>query len=58
MLAVQRIKLDKEERCERKKAEDLARWEQYQFTGKAIPQAIATDWLTHLGQSKVIPCPK
>lgn len=50
--------LEREERSEREKAEDMARWEQYQLTGKAIPQAVVTDWLANLAQGKVVPCPK
>ena len=40
--------LEVEERRERKKAEDLARWERYVETGRAVPHEIVTAWLDEL----------
>ena len=37
-----------EERYEREKAEDLARWERYVETGHAIPHETVTAWLDGL----------
>ena len=50
--------LEREERYEREKAEDMERWEAYQLTGHFVPQAAVTDWLAELGQGKSPPCPK
>ena len=40
--------LDAEERYEREKAEDLARWERYAATGHAVPHEAAMTWLDDL----------
>ena len=37
-----------EERYEREKAEDLARWERYVETGHAVPHETASAWLDEL----------
>ena len=37
-----------EERYEREKAEDLARWERYVETGHAVPHETVTAWLDGL----------
>jgi predicted transcriptional regulator len=50
--------LDHEERYEQEKREDMERWQRYQLTGEAIPQATAAAWLGELAQGKVLPCPK
>lgn len=49
--------LEREERYEREKREDMERWENYQFTGKAIPQERVLEWLNDLAQGKDVPCP-
>jgi predicted transcriptional regulator len=50
--------LDREEKYEREKREDMARWERYQLTGEAVSHDAATRWLDDLAQGKVTPCPK
>jgi len=50
--------LEREEKYEREKREDMERWERYQLTGEAIPHAKATAWLEKLAQGKVMSCPK
>ena len=40
--------LDGEERHERERTEDLARWERYVETGHAIPHEAVTAWLDEL----------
>ena len=40
--------LEVEERHEREKAEDLARWERYVETGHAVPHETVTAWLDEL----------
>jgi predicted transcriptional regulator len=50
--------LDREERYEQEKAEDLARWERYQLTGHAISHQDTMQWLQQLAQGESIPCPK
>jgi len=52
------IYLEREEQYEREKQEDLARWEQYQLTGKAVSHEDATQWLEKLVQGKVEACPE
>ena len=37
--------LDVEERYERERAEDLARWERYVETGHAVPHETVSEWL-------------
>jgi predicted transcriptional regulator len=50
--------LDREERYEQEKQEDMARWEDYSLTGIAVSQSDVTAWLSNLTQGKVTPCPK
>lgn len=50
--------LEREERFEREKQEDSARYERYQLTGEAISDEAATAWLEDLAQGKAAPCPK
>ena len=55
--------LEQEEKVEREKAEDKARWETYQLSGKAMTHETATQWLEKLAKGsfekgKVEPCPK
>ena len=40
-----------EERYEREKAEDMARWERYVETGSAVPHETVTAWLDELADS-------
>ena len=47
--AIERF-LDTEERYEREKAEDLARWERYVETGAAVPHEEATARLSALAE--------
>lgn len=44
--------LQREERYEAEKAEDMARYERYQLTGMSIPQEDAEDWLENLAKGK------
>ncbi len=44
--------LDREEKYEQEKREDMERWEQYQLTGVAVPHAQAAEWLENLAQRK------
>ncbi len=44
-----------EEQYEREKAEDLARWEQYQNTGEAIDNSSVCSWLEKLANGQVEP---
>ncbi|ONG56259.1 toxin-antitoxin system [Pseudoroseomonas deserti] len=41
--------LEREEGYEREKSEDLARWESYRLTGRAVPDAAVQDWLDSFG---------
>ncbi|MEI6639169.1 MAG: toxin-antitoxin system [Chlorobium sp.] len=45
--------LDREEKYEQEKREDMERWEQYQLTGVAVPHEQAAEWLENLAQGKV-----
>jgi len=47
-----------EENYEREKSEDMERYEQYQLTGKAISNDVATAWLNDLSHNKAAPCPQ
>jgi predicted transcriptional regulator len=50
--------LEREEKFEREKREDMERWERYQLTGVAVPHEKAAAWLDKLAQGKVASCPK
>ena len=50
--------LDREEKYEQEKREDMERWERYQLTGEAIPHEKAAAWLETLAKGKVTSCPK
>lgn len=50
--------LAKEEQYEQEKAEDMARWERYIVTGKAIEQNPVEKWLQDLANGTVSKCPK
>ncbi|HTE58427.1 MAG TPA: ribbon-helix-helix protein, CopG family [Verrucomicrobiae bacterium] len=55
--ALQRY-LAEEERFEREKAEDLAEYEDYLLTGKAIDNETVTSWLTELADGKKTAWPR
>lgn len=55
--ALQRY-LAEEERYEREKAEDLAEYEDYLFTGKAIDSETVASWLNQLTSGKQTAWPK
>ncbi len=55
--ALQRYLLE-EERYEREKAEDLAEYESYMLTGKAIDNETVTSWLSELANGKKTAWPK
>ena len=44
--------LEREEQYEKEKTEDMARWEQYIITGKAINKEEVEAWLKDLSQDK------
>lgn len=44
--------LEREEQYEIEKAEDIARWEQYLITGKAIEHEEVEEWLKDLSSGK------
>lgn len=50
--------LEREERYEREKAEDIAEYKDYVLTGKAIDNERVVAWLEDLAQGKNMPCPK
>ncbi|MEW6735853.1 MAG: ribbon-helix-helix protein, CopG family [Acidobacteriota bacterium] len=50
--------LEREERYELEKREDMERWERYQLTGKATSHETAAEWLTSLAEGEDKPCPK
>jgi predicted transcriptional regulator len=55
--ALQRY-LTEEERYEREKAEDLAEYEDYLLTGKAVDNTMVTSWLSELARGKKTAWPK
>lgn len=55
--ALQRY-LTEEERYEREKAEDLAEYEDYLLTGKAVDNKTVTSWLYELASGKKAAWPK
>jgi predicted transcriptional regulator len=50
--------LAEEERYEREKAEDLAEYEDYLLTGKAIDNETVASWLNELANGKKVTWPK
>lgn len=44
--------LQREERYEQEKAEDMARWEKYLRTGEAVDSEAVEQWLKDLSQGK------
>lgn len=50
--------LDTEERYEREKSEDMARWERYVVTGKAVTDEKARAWIEDLARNKQAPWPR
>ena len=45
--------LRREERYEKEKAEDLARYEQYQVSGKVVSEERVEEWLEGLSKGKI-----
>jgi predicted transcriptional regulator len=50
--------LDREERYEQERREDMARWERYQLTGAAVPHKTVAKWLSDTAHGKSTPCPR
>lgn len=50
--------LAEEERYEREKAEDMAEYEEYMLSGKAIDNETVATWLNDLAQGNKTPWPK
>ena len=50
--------LEREERYERERQEDAARYERYLLTGEAVSDEKATAWLQELAAGKASPCPR
>ena len=50
--------LDREERYEREKQEDMARWENYQLTGEAVQHKTVAKWLRDTAQGKTAKWPR
>jgi len=50
--------LDREEKYEQEKREDMERWERYQLTGDAVSHDKAAEWIENLAQGKVTACPR
>ncbi|UWX56798.1 ribbon-helix-helix protein, CopG family [Chlorobaculum sp. MV4-Y] len=50
--------LDREEKYEEEKREDMDRWERYQLTGIAVTHEKAAEWLENLAEGKVTACPR
>ena len=44
--------LDREEKYEQEKREDMERWERYQLTGDAVPYEKAVEWIENLTQQR------
>ena len=49
--------LDREERYEQEKQEDMARWENYQLTGEAVPHKTVAKWLRDTARDKIAKWP-
>ena len=50
--------LDREEKYELEKSEDMKRWENYELTGQAIDNSSVTTWLQKLADGKTEPWQK
>ncbi len=50
--------LDREERYEQEKQEDMARWERYQLTGEAVPHQTVTKWLRDTARGNAATWPR
>lgn len=50
--------LEREEKYENEKAEDLQRWERYRLTGQAIDGNEVEEWLDDLANNRVASCPQ
>ena len=49
--------LEREERTERERVEDAARWERYVLTGEATPHDQVRGWLSGLAEGRDEGCP-
>jgi predicted transcriptional regulator len=49
--------LDREEKYEREKREDMERWERFELTGRSVSHDSAAAWLTNLAEGKDATCP-
>jgi predicted transcriptional regulator len=47
--------IEREERRERERKEDLARWEHFALTGEAVEHGTARDWLERLARGERTP---
>ncbi len=47
--------IEREERRERERKEDLARWEHFALTGEAVGHGTARDWLERLARGERTP---
>lgn len=50
--------IEREEKYEHEKSEDMAEYEDYLLTGKAIDNKVVLAWLNDLSNNKITPCPK
>ena len=50
--------LDREERYEQEKQEDMARWERYQLTGEAVPHQTVAKWLRDTARGNAATWPR
>jgi predicted transcriptional regulator len=50
--------LDREEKYEEERREDMDRWGRYQLTGIAVTHEKAAEWLENLAEGKVTACPR
>ncbi len=50
--------IEREEKYEREKSEDMAEYEEYLLTGKAIDNKVVLAWLNDLANNEIKPCPK
>jgi len=50
--------LDKEERAQRERREDLKWWRRYMLTGESISHSAALEWFDALAKGVRKPCPR
>jgi hypothetical protein len=48
---IQLVVVDREEKYEEEKREDMVRWERYQLTGEAVSREKAAEWFENLARS-------